>query len=201
MANVARRARTRTGTGLALAIAAVIGLSVFASACGGSSGAKVARVGTTTGAKPSDASNDPNAYSACMRSHGMVNFPDPGSDGRIHATWIDRRSPAFRAAYRACRALDKGGQLNQQTLTQLQRQLPQLLAFAKCMRTHGVPTFTDPEISPNGHSIAFGVVDANTPDFASAAAACRGKLSRDQSNRLFGKLLGGGKPPAPPGGK
>jgi ABC-type phosphate transport system substrate-binding protein len=73
---------------LALALAAAVGLSLLASACGGhSSGAKVAQVGTNKDTKSSGSSNasgsgDPVAYSACMRSHGVGNFPDPDSNQR-----------------------------------------------------------------------------------------------------------------------
>src|SRR5262245_6834211 len=125
-------------------------LTLVSSGCGSSPGSRVARVGTTVGTTNSASTSGPLAYSACMRNHGVANFPDPGSDGRIHAAGIDKGSPSFQAAYRACRALDPAGQLNQQTRTQLQRQLPQLLAFAKCMRAHGVRTFTDPDITPDG---------------------------------------------------
>jgi hypothetical protein len=76
------RAWTTRST-LALATVGAVGLTLLASACGSSSGAKVAQTGTTTGPKPSGASADPNAYSACMRSHGVGNFPDPDSGGAL----------------------------------------------------------------------------------------------------------------------
>jgi hypothetical protein len=194
---------------LALALAGVVGLSLLASACGGhSSGAKVAQAGTTASTNGSTSSSDSGsgggqAFSACMRSHGVPNFPDPGSDGRINAAGIDKGSRTFQGAYGSCRALAPAGLLNEQTRTQLQRQLPQLLAFAACMRAHGVPAFGDPSIRPDGHHIEWPVprFDTNSPTFHAAAAACKGTLSRDQSSRLFGKLSGGGKQPAPSAGK
>ena len=75
----------------ALAFAAIVGLSLLAAACGSSSGAKVAQVGTTgstngSGSPNASNSGDPRAYSACMRSHGVPNFPDPDSKGRIKIT-------------------------------------------------------------------------------------------------------------------
>jgi hypothetical protein len=190
----------------ALALAGVVGLSLLAAACGHSSGAKVAQTGTTSstnGSQSSGASGSggAQALSACMRSHGVPNFPDPESDGSIHLSpAIDRGSRTFQGAYRACRALDPGGQLNQQTRTQLLQQLPPLLAYAKCMRTHGVPTFADPDITPDGHHIEFPVSNfTNSPASTAAAAACREKLSPDERSRL-GKLSGGGKQHAPSGG-
>jgi hypothetical protein len=182
-----------------LGLAGILGLALLAAACGGAPSSKVAQVGTTTGTTNAAPSSGAAAFSACMRSHGLPDFPDPGSDGRIHAL-IDKGSPAYQGAYGACRALDKGGGVvNGQTRAQLEQQLPQLLAFAKCMRAHGVPKFADPEISPNGHSIAFAVIDTHSPAYAPAAAACRGKLSRNQSSKLF-PLLGGGKQSVPRGG-
>jgi hypothetical protein len=45
------------------------------------------------------------SYSQCVRSHGVPNFPDPASDGRIPdpATLdINQGSPKFQAANQAC---------------------------------------------------------------------------------------------------
>ena len=74
------RAWMTTRPALTLAIVGVVGQTLLASACGGSSAAKVAQADTTTGSNPS-AADDPNAYSKCMRSHGVGNFPDPDSGG------------------------------------------------------------------------------------------------------------------------
>jgi hypothetical protein len=41
-----------------------------------------------------------------VRAHGITNFPDPGSDGRIPdpaSVHIDQGSPQFQAANQACR--------------------------------------------------------------------------------------------------
>lgn len=45
-------------------------------------------------------------FSLCVRSHGLANFPDPDSSGRIPdpaPLGIDQGSPKFRAANQACR--------------------------------------------------------------------------------------------------
>jgi len=45
------------------------------------------------------------SYSQCVRSHGVANFPDPGSDGRIPdpaTVGIDQGSPKFQEANQAC---------------------------------------------------------------------------------------------------
>jgi hypothetical protein len=44
-------------------------------------------------------------FSECVRAHGVPNFPDPGSDGRIPdpaTVGIDQGSPKFEAANEAC---------------------------------------------------------------------------------------------------
>jgi hypothetical protein len=173
----------RTLRGLALAAALV--LTMTAAACGGSSGANVAQIGTNGARQP----HAPQTFSACMRSHGVANFPDADTDGRIHAAGIDKRSPAFQGAYSACRSLEPGGQLTAQARTQLQRQL---LAFAKCMRAHGVPSFPDPAITADGQHFGLGThpLDTNSPAFGTAATYCRGKLSGSDAESFFGKLVG-----------
>ena len=45
-------------------------------------------------------------FSQCVRRHGVPNFPDPGSDGRIPdpaTVGINQGSPKFEAANQACR--------------------------------------------------------------------------------------------------
>jgi hypothetical protein len=169
----------------ALAVAGAIGLSLFASACGSSS-AKVAQVGTRSG---TNAGQHPQTFSACMRSAGVPNFPDANTEGDIQAAGIDETSPAFRKAYHSCEGLLQGRRrrVHGQSTPALQRQL---LAFAKCMRSHGVPMFPDPIFHPDGR-VEIGVPqDPNSPSFIAAANACRSKLSTSDANNLFSKLSG-----------
>ena len=68
-------------------------------ACGSSS-----KSTTTAGSSPAAAGLK---FSACMRSHGVPNFPDPTSNGSgpgltVH---VDKRSPAFQNAEQACGSL------------------------------------------------------------------------------------------------
>src|SRR6266568_2125133 len=70
------------------------------SADGGPSGGQfqiAMNVGTVDGAK----------FSACMRTHGVKDFPDPSSGGiRLHASSgsdLDPNNPTFQKAQQACR--------------------------------------------------------------------------------------------------
>jgi hypothetical protein len=169
----------------ALAVAAAIGLSLLA-AGRGSSGAKVAHLGTGGG---TNAGQHPQTFSACMRSHGVPNFPDANTEGDIQAAGIDETSPAFRTAFHSCQGLLQGRRrpVHGQSTPEQQRQL---LAFAKCMRSHGVPKFSDPIFHPDGRVEIGAPQDANSPSFIAAANACRSKLSTSDANKLFSKLSG-----------
>jgi hypothetical protein len=192
---VASRARTRKGESRhprraalrALALAGVAGLSLLASACGGSSGgAKVAQVDTNESAKGSGSSDasgkgDPRAYSACMRSHGVANFPDPDSSGRLKITsgrdsngqplGVDVNSPRFKSAQRACQKLLPNG--GRQTAAEQAKEQQAMLQYAQCMRAHGVSKFPDPK--PGGEmTIGKKVgVDPNSPEFKAASQTCQ----------------------------
>jgi hypothetical protein len=157
----------------ALALVGMTGLTLAALACGGSSGAN------GSGSSSASDSRDPVAWSACMRSHGVPTFPDPDSRGRIQiASSIDDRLPTVRAAYRACRNLAP----SESSLTGHGDVIhqDQLLAFARCMRSHGVPNFPGPQIV-NGHiRIGFtpGQIDPSSAIVTAAMATCRSTLKR-----------------------
>jgi hypothetical protein len=117
-----------------------------------------------------------------MRAHAVPNFPDPSSTGGlIIPNDINTAAPAFKSAQRACAKLAQGGV--GQTRSSESRKL-QLLALAKCMRSHGVPSFADPTNSPpppsggnavggDGWYLALGTAqERQTPRYKRAAAAC-----------------------------
>jgi hypothetical protein len=190
-----------------VAAAALPGLTLVAAGCGGSSGAKVAQLGTTSGAtgagsSGASGSRDPQEFSACMRGHGVPSFPDPDSSGKIRiSSAIDDRSPTVRAAYRACRRLaPSGGSVTGQGDT---LQQDQLLAFARCMRSHRVPAFPDPQ-AVNGHihmQVTAGQIDPSSPVVIAASAACRRKLGGKSAARGAEKLVQGAAGPTRGKGK
>jgi hypothetical protein len=125
-------------------------------------------VGTADGAK----------YSACMRKHGVTNFPDPNGQGviTIHSGMgIDPGSPAFRSARTACEKLLPNG--GQPTPAQIAQRQQEMLAFSACMRAHGIKDFPDP--SSGGiqlHSTPGSDLNPNNPTFQKAQQACQGHL-------------------------
>src|SRR5262249_60439694 len=137
-----RRSRLCRAALFVLAVAGAAGLTLVASACGGAAGPGVAKVGSTTTHGSGSSSADPAAYSACMRRHGVPNFPDPDSQGRLlfnSGSGINPRSPQFRAAQRACqRLLPNGGKPGAPPQAQF---FKQALQVSRCMRSYGWPNF------------------------------------------------------------
>lgn len=128
------------------------------------------------------------AFSQCMRSHGVSNFPDPGAHGGINlnGTNINPFSPAFKTAQSSCSNLLPG--LGPGSRRATARQTQQLVSISECMRSHGVTGFPDPTTtpptSPAGYSIIEGVasnlfllvpstINPGSPAFVQAAKACK----------------------------
>lgn len=144
-------------------------------------------------AKPSptpDAYKQALAFSQCMRSHGVPDFPDPQStsSGGVgiqingNGTTLDPSSSQFQAAQQACNKYAPKNGPNGSGPSAKDRQA--MLAFAACMRTHGVPDFPDPNFSGGGSFSATAgsgnepPADArpDSPQFQAAFQACKSKL-------------------------
>ena len=129
------------------------------------------------------------AFANCMRTHGVTNFPDPGSNGHGGieiqqsagggsgpATSVNGAkvsSPAFQSAMHSCRSyLPNGG--HPKPLSASQRR--EMLAFSQCMRAHGITNFPDPTFGSNGDvGIRFDPssgLNPRSPAFQSAQNAC-----------------------------
>ena len=140
--------------------AAVIGIAALAllAACSGtpsSAGSGSSNVGGSAGS-PSAV-----AYSQCMRSHGVPDFPDPPSSGEVpkgSAQEFGVSSSRYQAAQTACQNLypTTGGSIQQCEMTGdcpqavVQQALTVMRKYARCVRAHGVPNFPDPTIGSQG---------------------------------------------------
>ena len=131
-------------------VAAVAAFSLLAAGCGSGGSSGVASVASTTTAATTTTQNGLLAFSQCMRSNGMPNFPDPqrfvGGNVKLTLHQLGSSSPQFQAAMNACNHLlpTNGGSGSQQTVQQQRTQLADELSFARCMRSHGVARFPDP---------------------------------------------------------
>ena len=187
-------------SGVALALAAVALLFV---ACGsGSASPGVASIGSTTtaqsapagtsggdgGGDAANASGGPHSvmvmsggdnadmlkFAQCMRSHGVVDFPNPSSSGTISVDGAVSQSPQYPAADETCRKLLPNGGVP--TAAQIATGLAQLLKVSVCMRAHGIKDFPDPTASGIRIPIRPGMpsdLDPNNLRFQSAEKACQ----------------------------
>jgi hypothetical protein len=168
-----------------LALVAVVGLSMLAAACGGGSpSGKVAQIGTTGSTKGSGSSNasgsgSPSdrrgalvAFSACMRKHGVPNFPDPKAVGHGYGLTIDdsmANSPQFKNAQQVCKKLLPNG--GRPPAQEQAKQLQEALKYAACIRAHGMPDYPDPKLHAGG-GIEMGEAP-DSPQFKTAQKACQ----------------------------
>jgi hypothetical protein len=153
------------------------GLALLAAGCGGSS-PSAAGSSATPSSSAAGAQGKGLAYTACMRSHGVPNFPDPNSDGHISITPADGikiNSPQFQSAQKACQSLSPGAG----TPAQQAQHVAAALKYAKCMRSHGITSFPDPN-AQGGFQIQNpqGNMNPSSPQNKSAQKACQHYLSQ-----------------------
>ena len=135
-------ARTAAG------IIAATGLALLTAACGGSPS-------STGSGGSSDAGGAANqrevAFSHCMRSHGVPNFPDPSSSGGVPketAQQLGVSNSQLQAALTACQhLLPNTGNIDDNPAA-LHQWWSQMLHFARCMHSRGVPNWPDPSPYP-----------------------------------------------------
>ena len=155
-----------------LCAAAAVALGVTVAGC--SSGSTVPTATSAGGSGSARASTlaEAVAYSQCIRSHGVPNFPDPVQtpDGGYgyRTAGIDPNSVAFQGALQACRSLPSPWNSTGQQLSPAQQQA--WLNWAKCIRAHGVPGFPDPTFS--GSEVHDSGIESGSPQQQSAMEAC-----------------------------
>ncbi len=158
--------------------------AIFVAGCGGGSSPGVANVSSSTstsspssGGPPTQTQiqqeqHDATRFAQCMRSHG-VSIPDPTVAPRAFKNAFNTKSPAFQAAYTACGHLLPAGHPNQ-SAANTQAQAVALLAFARCLRGHGFPSFPDPTSRGEltREMLARAGIDLHEPAVVQAADAC-----------------------------
>jgi hypothetical protein len=175
------RARRRATPAVTAALAAAA--AVFALAgCGSGSPSKTIGSGKGTA---TDRYQQLVLFSECMRAHGLPSFPDPVQNGNgvglqirggPGAGGLKPDSPAFQTAQKACAHLLPNGGRPPGPMSAAQQQ--RFLNYAKCLRTHGVPSFPDPVFSGGGVQVRIGGpgVDPSSPAFKTAQKACQSML-------------------------
>jgi hypothetical protein len=146
-----------------LIAAAILGPVLLAVvACG--SGPSSAGSSGSPAAGGSAAAPSAVGYSHCMRSHGVLNYPDPSSGGQVpkaNPQQLGVSTSQLQAAQRACQHLYPGNGALGASLRQCEetgncpqvmvhRVMNSMLAFSRCMRAHGVPNWPDPTLDSEG---------------------------------------------------
>src|SRR5579871_678548 len=178
---------------LAVVVLVLAGAGLLNAACGDSHSSGVASIGSTTttatafspaavsGGRSTAKVRAAFAYVACMRSHGVPDFPDPSSNGQITVDFahggkdgspasagLDRMSEQYISADQTCRHLLPGGV---PTAAQSQQAAAKELRFSLCMRSHGVPNYPDPNPA-NPNVVHLLGIDTSSPQFQSAQKTC-----------------------------
>jgi hypothetical protein len=201
--------RARTSTLAASLAVVLLGLAFVASGCGSSPSSEedVAALDDTTAdetttdtTEEDDAATDPQEdalkWARCMREHG-VEVPDPDFSGgqgtvriRVRGRGGDFGDAKFRAAEKACGRPFRGSgpPLSEEKREELQEAM---LAYAKCMREHGID-MPDPQFGEGGGMIVRRGPGGNGPDldseeFGDADKACRPILRETEEKLGLGK--------------
>jgi hypothetical protein len=119
-------------------LAAATAAAALLAGCGGGSNPPSSSNSPGSGGylAPAQFQQDALNFATCMRSHGVPNVPDPGTRGWKAA--LGSQAPAVLAAERTCERLVPGVIPSSQSQAQTPRQIGAMLAFAGCIRNHGV---------------------------------------------------------------
>ena len=163
-----KQAGRRLGSfGSLVVVLVTVALSV--TACDGSTSPGVASVSSRSTTTSPGESTGPR-YATCMRAHGVANFPDAAVSVNGDHVQFDlphgvKTEPNFASASRACAKDLPGAGIVPAKHDNIQDEL----AFARCMRSHGITDFPDP--LPGGGWDLPG--NTNSPQFETAARVCQ----------------------------
>jgi hypothetical protein len=124
--------------GLLLALGAGIGAALLLGGCGGGGD-------SVTNSATAQANAIVHQLVRCIRTHGVPTFPDPiaGSDGVLRPpTDAPRVPPATVAACQSIADRLPPNYTSTQPVSTVDFQ--KLIRFARCIRSHGVPDWPDP---------------------------------------------------------
>jgi hypothetical protein len=169
-------------------------LLLVLAACSSAGVATIESADAETDATPSAEADPEQAmldFAECMRENG-VEVADPTGAGGLRAIFgedVDRADPEVQAAMDACREHLEGtfgdGDGGPGQLTPEQEE--QMLAFAECMREHGIDV-PDPGAGGSRGGFAAADIDPQSPEFQAAMDACGGGVFGGG-----GGVIGGGE--------
>jgi hypothetical protein len=161
--DIGGRARRRGWPRKAAILAIMAGAALLTAACSGG-GTPSASATATAG------QNKALAYSECVRSHGVPQFPDPSANGQLQLSGNYGVSQSvMQAALQACSALQPGGTSGVSSA----QNIAQGLKYAKCMRSHGEPNWPDPSSDGSFKITASMDISLSSSGVQAAEQACQ----------------------------
>jgi hypothetical protein len=130
------------------------------------------------------------AFAKCMRSNGVVQFPDPDRQGNFNNATIqalDSNASQDRNALFQCRSVlpNAGTGLTVEQIQQIDQQnVRDAVKGARCMRAHGITNFPDPAATTGASGVNWapvisamqaGEFSTSTPSYESALKVCNNK--------------------------
>jgi hypothetical protein len=115
-------------------------------------------------------------FTNCMRNNGVPSFQDPAvGANKAELAPGSPHSPAFLTAYSVCQHLLPGGGPGDGT-PHSPAQIAAALAFARCVRSHGFPSFPDPTNAGRltHEMVAAAGINLHQPAVLQAGDACAG---------------------------
>ena len=129
----------------------------------------------------------PVAFSECMRSHGVTDWPDPEQQGfqiketstgtTVNGVTLREGLAQIRSAQQICQRLE--GPRHGNTAPAPPREQQAALAYGQCMRSHGLPDFPDPRVTATSFMVRMPPgTNPQSPPFQAAQRACRSLISQ-----------------------
>lgn len=186
------------------AAAAALALAIALGACGSgtpnSSSSSGAADSNSSQTNQGEIHGESLQFARCMRANDVPTFPDPPGNGSYGVKSFAQQSngrtmsingvpvsaPAFRSALVKCNQYLP--QAPAPTPPQLATMRALMVAWAKCMRNHGLPHFGDPTITAAGHRIMHGQFNIGSPAYYAARQACDPQLNRSMAAAGLGAM-------------
>jgi hypothetical protein len=104
------------------------------------------------------------AFTRCMRAHNVPSYPDPSGTGGVpkeNAQQLGVTDTQLQAATQVCGHLLPGSSAGGPTAAEVRQEWNGMLAFARCMRSHGIQNWPDPVPYPQNTSRPTFIIPAS----------------------------------------
>jgi hypothetical protein len=185
-------------------VAAALAAATLIAACGGSSSPGSSHSASSSGAGSgmtsvngvsmsfAAANRAMVRFANCMRSHGVNGLPSPISSPAAFKHSFTTTTPVYIQAMGVCQRLIPGQQKSSDDSgAHTHKQVEGMLAFARCIRSHGFTRFPDPTSTGDltHQMLAQAGIDLHQPGVVRAADACtsvtHGVISRGMVVRFI----------------